>query len=139
MYRTRKRTLLWLALLVAVLIAVGTGFAASNTFDPHAGDRLGYGAQTVTGAVVTSMHYTPSGDGTLVDTVTFIADGDVTLGVPQEHGYVGFTVAGTPGPVVDCGVGTYDGIADETTFVCDVTSLAQAIAAIEATDIAVAN
>jgi hypothetical protein len=40
---------------------------------------------------------------------------------------------------VDCGTGTYDGPSTSTTFVCDVTSLAQAVATIQATDIAVSN
>ena len=77
----------------------------------------------MTGAHVTSMHYTLHADGVTVDTVTFVAAGDLTLGVPQEHGFVGFTVGGTPGPIVDCGIGTYDG-STATTFVCDVTGLA---------------
>jgi hypothetical protein len=139
MVSRRKRNLLWLLLLVAIVVAVGAAFTASNTFGATAGYKLGYGAQTVTGANVTSMHYTLNGSGVLVDTVTFIADGDLTLGVPQEHGYVGFTVAGVPGAKVDCGVGVYAAGPNQTTFICDVTPLAQTVALIEATDIAVAD
>jgi hypothetical protein len=139
MFSRHKRNLLWVLLLVAILVAVGAAFTASNTFDATAGNKLGYGAQTVSGVNVTSMHYTLSANATKVDTVTFIGAGDLTLGVPQEHGYVGFTVGGTPGNKVDCGTGTYDVGNDETTFVCDVTSLSQDVATIQATDIAVAN
>ena len=53
--------------LVAVVIGVGTAFTAANTFDANAGEALGYGTQTVSGANVTSMHYTLSADGTTVD------------------------------------------------------------------------
>ena len=97
--------LLWLAALAIIAAAVGTAFTAANNFDTHAGNQLGYGTQTVSGAHVTSMHYTLSADGTTVDTVTFVAAGDLTLGVPTEHGFVGFTVASVPGPTVDCGTG----------------------------------
>ena len=49
----------------------------------------------------------------------------------------GFTVGGTPGTTVDCGTGTFS--VTKTTFTCDVTSLAQPVATVEATDIAVSN
>ena len=136
--RTSKKHLFWLLVLVIIGVAVGSAYTAANTIDATAGNKLGYGAQNVTGAHVTSMHYTLAGDGVSVDTVTFDAAGDLTLGVPQEHAFVGFTVGGTPGPTVDCGTGTYNGTT-ATTFVCDVTSLAQAVATIQATDIAVSN
>jgi hypothetical protein len=140
MITRRKKNLLWLTLLVVIVVAVGAAFTAANTIDATAGNQLGYAAQNVSGAHVTSMHYTLSADGTKVDSVTFIAAGDLSLGVPQEHGYVGFTVGGTPGNKVDCGTGTTDGPpVTQTTFTCDVTSLSQSIATIQATDIAVAN
>lgn len=134
-----RTNLFWLLILVIIAVAVGSAFTAANTFDTHAGNQLGYGAQVVSGANVTSMHYTLHSNGVTVDTVTFIADGDLTQGVPQEHGFVGFTVAGTPGPTVNCGTGTYNSGTTSTTFVCDVTSLAQSVATIQATDIAVSN
>ncbi len=132
----RRTNVFWLLILVIVAVAVGSAFTAANTFDTHAGNQLGYGTQNVSGANVTSMHYTLSTNGTRVDTVTFVAAGDLTQGVPQEHAFVGFTVAGTPGPVVDCGTGVFT---TATTFTCDVTSLAQSVATIQATDIAVTN
>lgn len=126
MFKTRKKNLFVLLLIVAIAIGVGSAFTAANTLDATAGNKLGYGTQTVTGAHVTSMHYTPSADGATVDTVTFIAAGDLTLGVPQEHGYVAFTYDPGSGSVVgaaaDCGVGTYNGTT-QTTFTCDVTGL----------------
>lgn len=64
--------------------------------------------------------------------------GDLTHGVPVEHGFVGFAMAGIPGPTVDCGAGVYDGTT-ATTFTCDVTGLAQQVATIQATDIDVSN
>ena len=143
MFNRRKKNLLWILALVAVVIGVGTAFTAANTFDAKAGQELGYGTQTVSGANVTSMHYTLAADGRTVTTVTFIADGDLTQGSPVEVGYVGFTYgAGTVGPNATCGAGSYDGVADATTFVCDVTGLIAAertVASISSTNIAVAN
>ena len=132
-----KQKFLWLAILVIGVVAVGSAFTAANTFASGAGQTAGYGVENVSGANVTSMHYTLSADGTQVTTVTFIADGDLTGGVPQEHGWVGFTVGGTAGAQSDCGHGTYDAIGDATTFVC--SGLTQNVAAIQATDIAVAT
>jgi len=106
MFNRRKKNLLWILVMVAVVIGVGTAFTAANTFDATAGEALGYGTQTVSGANVTSMHYTLSADGTTVSTVTFIADGDFTHGTPTEVGYVGFTYgAGTVGPNATCDPG----------------------------------
>jgi hypothetical protein len=143
MFNKRKKNLLWILVLVAVVIGVGTAFTAANTFDAKAGQELGYGTQTVSGANVTSMHYTLNADGTKVDTVTFIADGDLTQGVPQEVGYVGFTYgAGTVGANATCSAGTYDIPSTSTTFVCDTTGLLTAertVASISSTNIAVAN
>lgn len=53
------------------------------------------------------MHDTLHANGVTVDTVTFVTLGDLTYGVPVELGFVGFTVAGVPGPTVDCGTGVY--------------------------------
>jgi hypothetical protein len=138
MLRRNKKNLFWLLALVVIGVAVGSAFTAANVFDATAGNKLGYGAQTVTGVHVTDMHYTLHSDGVTVDTVTFVGLGDLTLGVPQEHAFVGFTVGGTPGPTVDCGTGVYDGTT-ATTFTCNVTSLSQSVATIQATDIAVSN
>jgi hypothetical protein len=139
MLRTRRTNLFWLLAVVAIAVAVGSAFTATNTFDAHAGNQLGYGTQNVSGAHVTSMHYTLNGAGTIVNGVTFIADGDLTAGVPQERGFVGFTVGGTPGSTVDCGTGVYDNVGLTTTFTCNTTSLAQSVATIQATDISVSN
>ena len=91
------------------------------------------------------MDYTLSADGVTVHTVTFIAAGNLTLGVPQEHGYVGFTYDPGTGSVVgaaaDCGAGVYNG-STQTTFTCDVTGLATAeltIHDISSTNITVAG
>ena len=138
MLRRNKKNLFWLLALVVIGVAVGSAFTAANVFDATAGNQLGYGTQVTSGVHVTSMHYTLHADGVHVDTVTFIALGDLTAGVPQEHAFVGFTVGGTPGPTADCGHGTYDGTT-ATTFVCDVTGLGQSVATIQATDIAVSN
>jgi hypothetical protein len=138
MLRTRRTNFFSLAILVIIAVAVGSAFTAANIFDTHAGNQLGYGTQNVSGAHVTSMHYTLNTNGTKVNTVTFIAAGDLTGGVPQEHGFAGFTVGGTAGTTVDCGTGVYDGTT-ETTFTCDVTSLSQNVATIQATDISVSN
>ncbi len=140
MFYRRKKNLLWLLLLVAIAIGVGTAFTNANTFDAHAGATLGYGVQNVSGANVTSMHYTLGADASQVATVTFIAAGDLTQGVPKEHGYVSFTV-GNPATLtnkVDCGTGTYNG-STATTFTCDVSGLSQDVATIDGTNIAIAN
>ena len=138
MLHRHKTTVFLVAVLAIAAVAVGAAFTAANTIDAHAGNQLGYGTQNVSGAHVTSMHYTLSANGVQVNTVTFVAAGDLTQGVPEEHGFVGFTVAGTAGPTVNCGTGVYDGTT-ATTFTCDVTSLTQNVATISATDIAVSN
>jgi hypothetical protein len=135
---SRRKHLIWLVVLVSILVAVGAAFTASNTFG-YNGENLGYGAQNVSGAVVTKMSYTLSADGLKVDQVYFEAQGDLTRSNPIATGYVGFTVGGTEGPTVTCVTGTYDSNADVTPFTCDTTSLSQDVATVEATDIAVAN
>src|SRR3974377_2022048 len=97
MMRREKTKAFLCAVLGIAALGVGAAFTAANTFDAHAGNQLGYGTQVVSGAHVTSMHYVLSTDGTKVGSVTFVAAGDLTAGVPAEHGFVGFTVAGTPG------------------------------------------
>jgi len=142
MFRRHKKNLLWLLLLVAIVVAVGTAFTAANTFDAHAGNQLGYGSQAVSPVNVSYMDYTLDTTATLVDTVTFRTDGDLTLGAPQEHGYVNFDIGGGPGTAVDCGTGTYNVGGNYTQFVCDVTSLADAartVHDITHTNVAVAN
>jgi len=145
MFNKRKKNLFVVLLLVAIAIGVGSAFTAANTLDATAGNKLGYGTQTVTGAHVTSMDYTVSANGVTVDTVTFIAAGNLTLGVPQEHGYVGFTydpgTGSVIGAVADCGHGVYDGTT-QTTFTCTVSGLATAeitIHDISSTNITVAG
>jgi hypothetical protein len=137
MFHKHRSNFFWLAIIAIIAVGVGAAFTAANTFDAHAGNQLGYGTQVVSGAHVTSMHYGLSTDGTTVDSVTFVAAGDLTAGVPAEHGFVGFTVGGTPGTTVDCGTGSLVG--GNTTFTCNTTSLAQAVATIQSTDIAVSN
>ena len=146
MFNRRKKKLLLVLALVAVVIGVGTAFTAANTFTAKAGQELGYGTQTVSGAHVTSMNYTLTADSTKVVTVTFKADGDLTGGSPQEVGYVGFTYdaggGSTIGATATCGTSSYDGVADATTFTCDVSGLTaneRTVAFISSTDIAVAN
>jgi hypothetical protein len=138
MFHKHRSNFFWLAIIAIIAVGVGAAFTAANTFDTHAGATLGYGTQNVTGANVTSMHYTLHSDGVHIDAVTFVADGDLTAGVPKEHGFVGFTVGSTPGPTVDCGVGVYDG-STSTTFTCNTTTLNQPVATVAATDIAVSN
>ena len=145
MFSRRKKNLLFILLLVAIVIGVGTAFTAANTFDANAGATLGYGTQNVSGAHVTSMDYTLSTDGTTVDTVTFVADGDLTSGSPQEVATVGFTydpgTGSTVGDNATCAPGVYDNVS-ATTFTCDVSGLTAAeitVANISATNIAVAN
>jgi hypothetical protein len=137
MFHKRRSNFFWLAIIAIIAVGVGAAFTAANTIDAHAGNQLGYGTQTVSGAHVTSMHYALSTDGTTVIGVTFVAAGDLTAGVPTEHGFVGFTVSGTAGPTVDCGTGVL--AAGNTTFTCNTTSLSQAVATIDSTDIAVSN
>ena len=64
MFNKRKKNLFVVLLLVAIAIGVGSAFTAANSLDATAGNKLGYGTQTVTGAHVTSMDYTVSADGT---------------------------------------------------------------------------
>lgn len=129
----RGKTSLVLVLLATVVaVRVGPALTAASASDASAGNRLGYAAQGVSGAHVTSIEYRLRADGVTVDMVTFVAVGDLT----QEHGFVGFTVAGTPGPTLECSRETYDG-RTATTFACNTSSLEQDVETIQATDITV--
>ena len=132
MLHSGKSTLGLMLIAAVVAVRVGPALTAADSPAPSAGDRLGYAAQGVSGAHVTGIDYTIDARGVTVATVTVVALGDLT----QEHAFAGFTVAGTPGPTLECGTGTYDGT-NATTFVCDTTSLDQDVATIQATDITV--
>jgi hypothetical protein len=94
--------------LAILAIAAGSASTAANAFDPHPGKQLGCGTQNVSGARHRPARHAARQrrDGRQRRAV---ASGDLTHGVPVEHGLVGFTVAGIPGPTVDRGAGVDDG------------------------------
>ncbi len=146
MITRRKKNLLWLTLLIVIVVAVGAAFTESNTITAHAGETLGLGSATVSGATINSINYTPDNtDGTLLKTVTFVADGDISPtgpSIPAVHGWVSFSYGAGPSETgsVDCGTGVVSGGGSPvTTFTCDVSSLSQAIATIKSTHIVVAS
>ncbi len=98
MFRRHGTNLFGVARLAIISVAVVSAFTSANTFDAHAGNQLGDGTPNVSGAQITSTHDTLRSDGVTVDTVTLVALGDLTQGVSTEHGFVGFTVPGIPGP-----------------------------------------
>lgn len=146
MITRRKKNLLWLTLLIVIVVAVGAAFTESNTITAHAGETLGQGSATVTGATVNSIDYTPDDtDGTLLKTVTFVADGDLSPtgpSIPAVHGWASFSYGGGPAEsaAVDCGTGVRAGGGPyTTTFTCNVLSLSLTIASIKSTHIIVAS
>jgi hypothetical protein len=115
------------ALAVAGLVAAGgSAFTASNTV--AAGQVVGYGSTTITGATVSSMHYTLNDTGTNVNSVTLVLAGDM-MAIPAGHAVasavsIGFNqLATTP-----CGPGvlteaTTDPVAPAfTTYICQAGS-----------------
>jgi len=65
---------------IAALAAGGAAFTASNTVPDTA---LGYGTHSVSGAVVTSVKYTTSGNGSTVSDVDLVITGDVSSKVVE--------------------------------------------------------
>ncbi len=118
------------------LTALGaTAFTNSNTFS-NSNTTVGYGSQNVSGAVVTSIVYGLSSDGSTIHDVTFVATGDTS----GSAAVVGFTVSGTPTSTTACGAGTYtSGSPGFTTYACtnSGSGIGQSLAGITATNIAV--
>lgn len=148
MITRRKKNLLWLTLLIVIVVAVGAAFTDSNTVTAHAGETLGLGDATTTGATINSIAYTPDNtDGTLIKTVTFIADGDLSPSgpsIPSVHGWTSFNYDPGTGAVesgsIDCGTGVRAGAGPyTTTFTCNVLSLSIHIHDIKTTHIVVAS
>ena len=92
----RKSRLLLAGVAVAAAGVATSAFTAANTVPASV---AGYGQGTVSGAVVTDIHYvTNPGDGTVVDSVEFtsttdLTGKDVTLTLKTTGGTV---VVGTP-------------------------------------------
>ena len=92
----RKSRLLLAGVAVAAAGVATSAFTAANTVPASV---AGYGQGTVTGAVVTDIHYvTNAADGTVVDSVEFtsttdLTGKDVTLTLKTTGGTV---VVGTP-------------------------------------------
>lgn len=76
----RKRTL-GVALLAGLAFSGASAFTASNdvtALEQTNANTAGYGAATVTGATVLSVDYVQdTGDGSRIDSVKFVADGDL--------------------------------------------------------------
>jgi len=125
----RTRTFLGVAAAGGLLLALGSAATASNSFT-NTNTTVGYGAQSVTGATIHSVVYTPTGDGTQIVDVTLQTVGDTS----GNAAYVGFTVGGVAGAVTKCGAGAYDGTA-YTTYDC--AGLAQDVTAAQKLDITV--
>src|SRR5947209_19308599 len=76
----RKSRLVLVGVAVAAAAATGTAFTAGNTFS-QTNDIAGYGESTVTGATVSTIHYTLDPlDGTKIASVVFITTQDLTGG-----------------------------------------------------------
>jgi hypothetical protein len=127
--RLRKKTLVAAAAVAGLLVAGGGAFTAANTFT-NSNTTVGYGSENVTGAVVTNIAYTLTGDGTTITAVTLTTQGDTS----GSAAAVGFTVGGTALDTSACGAGTYDGTTS-TTYDC--TGLNQTVSTVQATDVVV--
>jgi hypothetical protein len=118
------------------LAAAGaTAFTNTTTFT-NPNTTVGYGSESVSGAVVSSIQYGLSADGSTIDSVTFVADGD-TSGSAASIGFTTISSQGTAQPTTPCDTGTFS--SGSTTYVCNDNGagLDQPVADIEATNIAV--
>jgi hypothetical protein len=148
--KTKQRLLIGTISAGAIgLAAAGaSAFTASNTLS-NPNNVVGYGQQSVTGATVVSVTYGLSSDGTIVDTVTFVAEDDLSATGTDSTAYVGFTPESGPNTAaLVCGSGPGAGVLTAsatygaytgpvTTFTCTVSSLSQTVATIKDLDIAV--
>jgi hypothetical protein len=121
---------------IGLTAAGATAFTNSTTFS-NSNTTVGYGSETVSGAVVTSISYGLSADGSTINSVTFIAQGN-TSGSSAKVGFSTISTSGTAQPTTDCGTGVYNG-STETTYICnnDSAGIDQAVADVEATNIVV--
>ena len=95
--------------IAGAVAAGGSAFTASNT--QPASTVAGYGTTSVTGVTVTSVAYTYNAGRDTITAVTLVVDTDTT----------GDTIglAWGAGAAATCSdPGTYDGVGDETTYVC---------------------
>lgn len=109
---TFKRVILG-ATALSMLFA-GSAFTAGNTFATGAtAPKTGYGETVVTGATINSLAYNLSTDGSNVDSVDLVLDGDTTDSAVS----IGFN----DGATTSCGTGTFDDAATPTatTYTCD--------------------
>lgn len=118
--RLRKKTIVAVVGIVGLLAAGASAFTATNTFT-NSNTNVGYGVETVSGAVVTGINYTLSSDGSTITAVTLTTQGDTS----GSSASVGFTVDGVAGQTTACAAGTYSSANTDTTYDC--TGLDQAI------------
>jgi len=104
----RSTTLVAGVALAAALAAGGTAFTASNTVPNK---TLGYGSNTVSGAIVNSIVYNLNAAGDNVNTVTLKLAGNTTTSAVS----LGFN----GGSTMSCGTGTHDSVANATTYTCN--------------------
>jgi len=127
--RRNKRTLMVAAAVAVLVFAGAAAFTASISLN-NTNTVVGYGAQTVTGATVTSLNYVLSADHTVVDTVNFVTAED-TSGA-QQTGSVSFMNNSSGSSVetswASCTVQTPYVSGNGTAWTCDVSSLDQATA-----------
>lgn len=139
--RRNKKTLMVAAAAAVLVFAGAAAFTASVSFS-NTNTVVGYGAETITGATVTSINYVlsgeedspPDGTQTLVDTVNFVTAED-TSGA-QQTASVSFTTnasgaSGSGNAETDwapCTVSAPYVSGTGTGWTCDVTSLSQSTA-----------
>jgi hypothetical protein len=113
----RKSRMIGLALLAGLVVAGGTAFTASNTFT-NSTDIAGYGTNTVTGATITAVSYTP-----LSTNVSELSSVLLTLGTDVTGDTVGLQLLNSSGGLVGaspytCTLGTWSAISDTMTATC---------------------
>ena len=122
----RRTSILAGIALAGALAAGGAAFTATNSMP--AGETVGYGTTTVSGATVNAIKYLPNGPGDQINRVDFLLAGD-TSALEVRIGFNG-------GNTVSCGIGSYDG-EGQTGYWCEVLSLAQPTSGLETTAILV--
>jgi len=135
--RRNKKTLVVASAAAVLVFAGAAAFTASIGFSNN-NTVVGYGAEVITGATVTSLSYVlsgetntpPNGTQTIVDTVNFVTAEDTSSS--QQTSSVSFTTNASGSPVettwVPCSVSSAYVSGTGTGWTCDVTSLTQATA-----------
>ena len=119
---------------VAALALTGAGAFTNSITSTNTNTTVGYLSENVSGANVTSIHYTLSSDGSTINDVTFVTDTDTT----GSQAAVGFTIDSVAGPTSNstCASTADDPSSPDTTWACTLAA-GVSVAAVTAVNIVI--